>query len=160
MKLRATTLTPELFTPYGQVLMANGKVPERKPWAARIENKRTDARANVTFMSLDPDHYPVQITDLERHRFSHQLFVPLEGTTHLVVVCPSLADGSPDLSRVQAFNAAEGQSVNYNADIWHAPRMVLGKPGSFVMLRWDADTDDDTELITLDTPIVIDAPAI
>lgn len=159
MKLCATQLTPKQFEPYGQVLMAEGEVPERKPWAARIDNKRQGAQANVTFMSLAPENFPVQITELERHRYSHQLFVPLEATTHLVVVCRSLADGSPDLSAMQAFIAAEGQSVNYNANIWHAPRMVLEKPGSFVMMRWDANTDEDTELITLETPIVVAAPA-
>lgn len=159
MNVHAIPLTPEQFAPYGQVLMAENNVPERKAWAAKIDNQRPDARANVTFMSLEPEHYPVEITELERHRFSHQLFVPLEETTHLVVVCPSLDDGSPDLSRVQAFNATQGQSVNYNADIWHAPRMVLHKPGSFVMMRWDADTPDDTELVALDRPLVIGTPA-
>lgn len=158
MKIQATPLTASDFAPFGQVLMAENEVPERKPWAARIDNMRTEAQANVTYMSLEPDHYPVEVSELERHRFSHQLFVPLTTTVHLVVVCRSLPDGNPDLASARAFHATEGQSVNYNANVWHAPRMVLSKPGSFVMIRWDEETEEDTELITLRTPLIVVEP--
>ena len=155
MKLKLKRLTPEAFAPYGQVLMGNGHVPEREAWAAQVDNLRPDARANFTYMSLEPVHYPVQVTELERHPFSHQIFVPLNRTSHLVLVCPSCDDGSPDLAGCLAFEATGGQSVNYNANIWHAPRMVLHEPGSFIMLRWDNNTADDTELLNLDVPLVV-----
>jgi ureidoglycolate hydrolase len=159
MEIQAFPLTPWDFAPFGQVLMAENETPERKPWAAKIDNLRQDARANVTYMSLEPDNYPVEVMELERHRFSHQLFVPLKNTVHLVVVCHSLADGTPDMSSTRAFHAAEGQSVNYNLDVWHAPRMVLKLPGSFIMIRWDTGVaGDDTELITLSQPLVVAAP--
>ena len=158
MILQAVALTPASFAPYGQVLMAQNPVPERMVWAARVENLRPDARGNVTYMSLEPEHYPVTVSELERHRFSHQIFVPLEGTNHLVVVCPSMNDGIPDINKAIAFHASGGQTVNYNANVWHAPRMVLHHPGAFIMLRWDTDTDDDTELITLQQPLIIESP--
>ena len=158
MKIQAIPLTPQDFAPFGQVLMAENEVPELKPWSARLENARPDARGNVTYMSFQPEHYPVEVTHFEKHCFSHQLFVPLMHTIHLVVVCPSTADGSPDVAGAIAFHAAEGQSVNYNANVWHAPRMVLQKPGSFVMMRWDAGTLDDTTLITLPQPLVVAEP--
>ena len=158
MKIQAAPLTEKDFAPFGQVLMAENEVPERKPWAARIDNMRPEAQANVTYMSLEPDHYPVEVTELERHRFSHQLFVPLTNSVHIVVVCRSLTDGNPDLASARAFHATEGQSVNYNANVWHAPRMVLRKPGSFVMIRWDEETADDTELITLQQPLIVAEP--
>ncbi len=158
MKIQAAPLTSKDFAPFGQVLMAENEVPERKPWAARIDNSRPEAQANVTYMSLEPEHYPVKVIELERHRHSHQLFVPLINTVHLVVVCRSLPDGNPDLTSSRAFHASEGQSVNYNANVWHAPRMVLSKPGSFVMIRWDQGTAADTELLTLPQPLVVAEP--
>lgn len=158
MMLQAAPLTPELFAPYGQVLMAQNGVPERIVWAADVDNQRPEARANVTYMSLEPEHYPVTISELERHPFSHQIFVPLEGTHHLVVVCPSKKDGFPDLEKAIAFHAAGAQTVNYNANVWHAPRIVLHNAGSFIMLRWDADTGADTELLTLKQPIIVETP--
>lgn len=155
MNLQLERLTPEAFAPYGQVLMGSGHVPEREAWAAQVDNLRPDARANITYMSLEPVHYPVQVTELERHPFSHQMFVPLNGTRHLVLVCPSHDDGSPDFSGCLVFEATGGQSVNYNANIWHAPRTVLHESGSFIMLRWDAGTAGDTEVLTLDEPLVV-----
>jgi ureidoglycolate lyase len=156
MKLQLKALTPESFAPFGQVLMGVDSIPERVEWAAQAENRRLDARANITYMSLEPVHYPVQVTALERHPFSHQIFVPLNGTYHLVLVCPSCEDGSPDLTNCMVFEATGGQAVNYDANIWHAPRTVLHKAGSFIMLRWDNETAADTELLTLDEPIIVD----
>ena len=160
MTLQAVPLTPELFSAYGQVLTAKNGVPERMAWAANIDNQRPEARANLTFMSLEPEQYPVEVSELERHPFSHQIFVPLEGTKHLVVVCPSKRDGFPDTEKAIAFHATGGQTVNYNANVWHAPRMVIQNPGSFIMLRWDAETDADTELITLKQLIVVKPPLV
>ena len=156
--LQAVPLTPELFAPYGQVIMAQNGVPERIVWAADVDNQRPEARANVTYMSLKPEHYPVTVSELERHPFSHQIFVPLEGTNHLVVVCPSTEDGLPDLEKAIAFHATGGQTVNYNANVWHAPRMVLHDAGSFIMMRWDAGTGADTELLTLKQPVIVQPP--
>ncbi len=158
MILQAVPLTPELFAPYGQVLMARNGVPERMVWAAAVDNLRPEAQANITYMSLEPEHYPVVVSELERHQFSHQIFVPLEGTNHLVVVCPSRRDGFPDLQKAIAFHATGGQTVNYNANVWHAPRMVLHNPGAFIMLRWDAETDADTELLSLSEPFTVEPP--
>jgi ureidoglycolate lyase len=158
MKIQAVPLTSNIFAPFGQVLMAENSAPEFKPWAARIANTRPDAQGNVTYMSLDPTDYPVEVSKLEKHRFSHQLFVPLMDTIHLVVVCSSMPDGNPDLASALAFHAFEGQSVNYNANVWHAPRMVLRKTGSFIMIRWDEGTEDDTRLLTLPQPLVVTEP--
>lgn len=156
MKLRLAPLTQKAFAPYGQVLMAQGSIPERLEWAALVENGRPEARANITYMSLEPELYPIRITELERHPFSHQMFVPLNGTNHLVLVCPSHQDGSPNISASTAFHATGGQTVNYNANIWHAPRTILNDKGAFIMLRWDSKTVYDTESIRLQSPFIID----
>jgi len=155
MNLRPQPLTREAFRPYGQVITADNGVPERIPWSAQISNLRTEAQANITYMSLEPAHYPVSIDVLERHPFSHQLFVPLQDTRHLLLVCPSLMDGHPDLTALVAFEATGGQSVNYNANIWHAPRTVLYRPGAFVMMRWDSGSTEDTEICSLASPVII-----
>jgi ureidoglycolate lyase len=158
MKIQAAPLTSKNFAPFAQVLMAEDSAPEFKPWAAKTDNLRPEAQGNMTYMSLEPAHYPIEVTKLEKHPFSNQLFVPLMNTIHLVVVCPSKPDGNPDVANAIAFHACEGQSVNYNANVWHAPRMVLRKTGSFVMIRWDAGTADDTRLLTLPQPLVVIEP--
>jgi len=155
MIITADPLTPESFSRFGQVVMGNGKTPERIPFAAKIENHRSDARLNLTYLHINPVKGPVHVEAMERHPYSHQVFVPLNGTRHLVVVCPSARDGEPNLSELRAFTANGSQTVNYHAGVWHAPRTALGGSGEFIMLRWDAANADDEELRMLETTIEI-----
>jgi ureidoglycolate lyase len=129
--------------------------PERHEFAGRFRNLRPDARPNLTFMRVPVETGDVVFRALERHRFSNQAFVPLNGSHYLVVVCPSTSDGGPEFSGLQAFVASGAQAINYADDVWHAPRTALSAPGEFVMFRWDDGSPADTELLTLDFEIVV-----
>lgn len=157
MILNARPLTREAFAPFGDVLMgldaAGG--PERHEFAARFQNLRPDAKPNLTFMRVPVADGDITIRALERHRFSNQVFAPLNGTCHLAVVCPSTPAGAPDLSCLQAFVASGTQAINYAADVWHAPRTALSAPGEFIMFRWDDGSPADTELLPLDNDILV-----
>lgn len=155
MLITAKKLTPEAFAGFGQVLMGPGGGPERHEFAARIENLRENARANMSFMRVAPAIKPIQVTQLERHAYSNQTFVPMNGTYHLVAVCPPDADGNPIVEKMAVFVASPSQAVNYNAGCWHAPRTVIQGAGEFVMFRWDDGSDQDTELLALDAPVTI-----
>ncbi len=155
MNINANPLKPESFSPFGQVIMGNGKTPERVAFAAKIENHRAEAKLNLTYLHINPVKGPVSIEAMERHPYSHQIFVPLNGTRHLVVVCPSTNDGEPILSELRAFAAEGSQTVNYYAGVWHAPRTAIGGAGEFIMLRWDDGTANDEELRLLGAAIEI-----
>lgn len=155
MIVKAKPFDAEAFAPFGQVLGGEGKKEERHPYAARMENLRPGAAANMTFMRVLPVTLPIRIKTLERHVYSNQTFIPLNGTRHLIAVCPSDENGQPVLSRLVAFSAKGSQAVNYNANIWHAPRTAISSPGEFVMFRWDADDEDDTELFEVDATIEV-----
>lgn len=155
MEITAIPLSADAFAPYGQVLAASGIGLERKPYAARMHNGRPNAKPNMTYMRIAPDATLVQIGVLERHRHSNQTFVPLNGTRQLIVVCPSGAQGEPLVGRAVAFAAEGSQAINYDADVWHAPRMALCLPGEFVMFRFDDGSDLDTEIIELPTPLTV-----
>jgi ureidoglycolate lyase len=152
----AVPLTPEAFAPFGQVLQGSGAATERKPFASRMHNGRASAHPNMTWMKVLPASGPLRIEVLERHPHSNQTFVPLRGTRHLVAVCPSGMDGSPILSGLRVFVADGAQSVNYDANVWHAPRTALSAPGEFVMFRWDDGSDLDTETVALEAPIGVE----
>ena len=156
MSIKAKPLTPEAFGPFGQVLMGRVDGPQRDEFAASMDNLRDDAKANMTFMRVPVAPAPVQVSALERHSCSNQTFIPLNGTHSLVAVCPSTSDGDPDLSGLIVFVATGAQAVNYNADVWHAPRCALCEPGEFVMLRFDNGSEVDTELRQLDAPVPVD----
>lgn len=158
MKLEAVPLTKERFAPFGQVVAGDSSGPERHPYSAEVENTRQRARPNITFMRIAVTAPPISLTVLERHPHSHQMFVPLNGTCQLVVVCPSLPSGGPDLAQAVAFIAAGDQAVNYAANVWHAPRMAIAGAGEFVMMRWDDGGEEDTQCIDLDPAIEIVVP--
>jgi ureidoglycolate lyase len=156
--IRAVPLTAEAFAPFGQVLAASGPGPQRKPYASRMHNDRPHARPNMTYMRVAIETGTVKITALERHPHSNQTFIPLDGTRHLVAVCPSSADGRPLVPELRVFVAEGTQAINYDANVWHAPRTALSAPGEFVMFRWDDDTDADTELVPLADALQVELP--
>ena len=156
MSISAQTLTPELFAPFGQIMGARGSDPQRDEFAARLENGRGHARGNLTFIRTGSASGPTAVSVVERHPHSSQLFVPVNGTRFLVAICPSGADGEPDLGRLAAFVASGRQSVNYNAGTWHAPLTVIEGAGEFIMLRFDDGGAEDTELRPLAEPISVD----
>lgn len=156
MRFKPVPLTAEGFAPFGQVLQGSGAPTERRPYASRMQNGRPHAKPNMTYMRVAPEGGRVRIRELERHPHSNQTFVPLNGTRQLVAVCPSTADGEPLLSELRVFVAEGSQAINYDANVWHAPRMALNAPGEFVMFRWDDGSELDTEMRELDSAIDID----
>ncbi len=158
MRLEAHPLTAESFAPFGQVVAGNGSGPERHSYIAEVENARPGARPNITFMRIVVSDPPFLLNVLERHPHSHQMFVPMNGTCQLVVVCPSLPSGAPDHAEIVAFVAAGNQAVNYAANTWHAPRIAIAGTGEFVMMRWDDEGEEDTLHIDLDPEIEIVVP--
>ena len=156
MIIKAEPLTPEVFARYGQVLMGTGEGPERHNFAADMENLRTDAKPNITFMRVALSKLPVCIETLEQHPSSNQAFIPLNGTGQLVAVCPSTPDGKPIVEKLTAFVSTGSQAINYNAKVWHAPRMAISEPGEFIMFRWDDGGPEDTVHYEIDHQIIID----
>ena len=156
MIVTAHPLTPEVFAPYGQVLMGTGEGPERRNFAADMENLRIDAKPNMTFMRVALSNLPVCIEILEQHPCSNQAFIPLNGTGQLVVVCPSTPDGKPMVEKLTAFVSTGSQAINYNAKVWHAPRMAISEPGEFIMFRWDDGGPEDTIHYEIDKEVIIE----
>jgi ureidoglycolate lyase len=155
MLIKAKPLNPELFAPFGQVLMGSGEIPERIPFAAKVENYRSNANLNITYLHVNSVELPLKIEALERHFYSNQIFVPLNGTRHLIVVCPKTKDDEPNLLKLEAFTAESYQAVNYYAGTWHAPRTSIGGSGEFIMMRWDDATNEDEEFFALSDKIKI-----
>lgn len=155
VEIVAEPLTADAFAPFGQVLAGTGAGTERRPFAARMHSGRARAQPNLTWMRIAPQPLPVTVTALERHPHSNQSFVPMNGTRQLVVVCPSGVGGEPLPSQARAFVASGSQGVNYDANVWHAPRVALCAPGEFAMFRWDDGSAEDTELIELQVPFVV-----
>ncbi|OGB91724.1 MAG: hypothetical protein A2Z31_02325 [candidate division NC10 bacterium RBG_16_65_8] len=144
MPITVGPLTREAFASFGQVLMAVGDDAQRQEFAASLRNYRPQATLNMAFLLSKPSEPPWYIHTLERHPHSAQSFVPVQGTRYLAAVCPSAANGTPNLRGLTAFIVKGDQAVNYNPKVWHVPHMVLAGPGTFIMLRWDRGNSEDT----------------
>jgi ureidoglycolate lyase len=91
---------------------------------------------------------------MERHVFSTQTFVPLDGAPYLLLVAPAAAD-RPDLARAMAFTARANQAITYHAGTWHFPMTPLGQEGRFAILTWRAGDQDDQEFVALQAAIEV-----
>ncbi|MGV3650600.1 MAG: ureidoglycolate lyase, partial [Devosia sp.] len=90
-----------------------------------------------------PSALPATVAKLERHPHAAQAFIPLDVERYIVTVCPSLADGSPDLEKVLSFAVPGTEGVIYARGVWHAGASVLDRDGSFAVLMWRGRPDDD-----------------
>lgn len=103
------------------------------------------------------DPQAISITFLERHPHSTQTFVPLKVGRWIVLLAPTLADGSPDLANIRAYVAGPEDAVCINRNVWHAGLTVLDRPAEVGMMMWRsaAGPADDGIVFELTDPIVL-----
>lgn len=155
--LRAQPLSHEAFAPFGEVIEHRGD--ERRhnlemDFAAAREGMRHAIWVSKLRVSRC---LPVTISTLERHPHSDQAFIPLSGQPFLVVTCPDLADGAPDLSGCRAFVGAPTQGVIYRRNVWHAGLEVFDTPAEFVVVMALANDAANDVFVELAQPIEIGA---
>ncbi|WP_084649846.1 ureidoglycolate lyase [Stappia stellulata] len=154
MQFSPEPLTSEAFQPFGKVLEHSGAA-RRHMIESNFSQKKEDLRQAIWVSRLpDASQFPLVIDQLERHPHSHQAFIPLLEKPFLVVCCPDLPDGAPDLARTKAFIAEPGQGVIYRRNVWHAGLRVLSAPAEFVVVMALSDKDDDV-LLDLETRLLI-----
>lgn len=157
-QIRLEPLTAEAFAPFGQVLRAP-PVGERTNLIEQLENRRPDARAQLTLISVPPRALPLEILEMERHAHSSQAILPLEVGRWAVIVAPRAEDGGPDGGRLRAFLVPPGAGINYRADTWHHPVAALGREGRFAALIWVDGGSEDEEFRRLSEPVLLAAAA-
>jgi ureidoglycolate lyase len=151
----AEPLTADAFAPYGDVLVAP-RDPGRDYFDGALANGRAGARPSLSLTHVMPHAgLPLTATQMERHEFSSQSFVPIEVARYFVIVAPKGSDGSPDTSRVRAFVAGPDQGVTFRSDTWHHPMTVLDRPARFAVIMWLDGSAADTEFITLAQPFSV-----
>lgn len=152
--LTALPLTAEAIAPYAILLAAS----DRKAAVFAPVLEVGDVPGHHAFTILCPDpvaETAMTVTALERHAHSTQSFVPIKAGRWLVLVAPTAADGSPDLTGARAFIAGSEDAICIGRGVWHAGLTVLDRPAEFAMLMWKADAGDDGILHQLDTALTV-----
>jgi ureidoglycolate lyase len=150
--LPAQPLTAAAFAPYGRVI-EHAALAGRLYAGDLIENRRPQARLDLSFALSDGVALPCDLRLFERHEFSAQAFLPLDVAGYLVAVCPDDGHGRPDPARAVAFRATAQQSIVYAAGTWHHPMMALQRPGRFAIVMWMCGDAGDEELVPLTQPV-------
>jgi ureidoglycolate lyase len=130
-------LTPEAFTPFGEVLEAAGE-PDRLinqglcgRWHDRARLDFAGGRAGISVFRAEPRRLPHRLEMVERHPLGSQAFLPMTEHPFLVIV----AEGKEAVpGRIRAFLTAPGQGVNLRRGCWHGVLTPLHPPGLFAVV--------------------------
>ena len=138
LTLSIVPLTKAGFAPFGDVVetgdvkpkLINEGFAERFDDLASIDVAAEGGEVNVSLFIGSARPIPLVIKLMERHPLGSQLFMPLSGTSWLVVVC--MDPGVP--SSYRAFAASGRQGVNYARNCWHHPLLVVGQTSPFIVV--------------------------
>ena len=163
--IQAQALSAAAFAPFGDVIEALGtsiaaNQDRAQRFDAPLNMASTDARTtrlHTAIYRIKQSTLPFELGLVERHPLSPQLFFPNSGEGFLVCACPTLADGSPDLSALRAFIGRRTQGIVWRTGVWHSPFAALGADGDFLMQQWQCGGPEDCEEVTLAAPIMIQA---
>lgn len=148
-------LTADAIAPFATLVKAEGGKFTRIP--SVLEPGDTPGRHAFAVLCPQPVAAGrVSITSLERHPHSTQTFIPLKVGRWIVVLAPTLPDGSPDAAGARAFLAGPEDAICIHRNVWHAGLTVLDRPAEMAMMMWNADAGDDGIVAELPQPIVLD----
>ena len=152
--LRATSLEPEGFAPYGEVIAADpaARVPMNDGRFARFDalaGVQGDAARIGVVRALSATVLPHEIDRIERHPGGSQAFVPLAPFVFVVVV--AAAGDAVAAQDLVAFVSNGRQGVNYRAGTWHMPLIALEAGQEFLVV--DQGKAQPTDTLALDEPV-------
>ena len=139
-------LTAETFAPYGDVITSLGRTGSRinAGTSLRVEMPEPDVlaqggRPSLSVFRASAVQLPIEVRELERHQFGSQSFLPLGGTTFVVVV--ALGEEQPDIRTMAAFQADGACGVTLRRGVWHHPLLALSDGDFAVLERGNAEAD-------------------
>lgn len=151
-RLAALAPTPALFRPYGHLVApgndapmpANAGTARRHDITAFETDTRLGSRLIASLFETAPQALPLTVRLMERHAFSQQAIVAMQGESFVLAVALDDGKGHPDPATLQAF-AFTGGGVVYGRGVWHTPIIGLGGAGRFFVQSWQDGTMEDCE---------------
>ena len=98
---------------------------------------------------------PLRVTQMERHEFSSQSFVPLDVSRYVILAAPMAARGGPDVENVRAFVVPGNIGITYYINVWHHPMVVLDRPGRFAVVMFRDGGPQDEEFAPVPDPFLV-----
>lgn len=98
---------------------------------------------------------PLEVRWLERHPLATQAFMPLDGSSLVVIVAPP-QPAPIRAESLRAFVGGPGQGINFSADVWHHP-LIASVVGQRFLVIDRAGPGENLELADLNQPVVVAA---
>jgi ureidoglycolate lyase len=153
--LAVSPIDKDAFAPFGELIDFEPS-GTRTDKIGGIANQRADARFHLSTARIAPTSLPLSLSELERHPFSSQSFLPLDASRYLICVAGNDPGGWPDLQSLRAFAVPKGVGITYRAGTWHHPMIALDTPASFAIVMWCGD-DANEEFVDLSRPVTVGA---
>lgn len=146
--LRATSLTKESFSPFGDVIEVEGNshvtinngFTKRYHRLADIDATSANGFPIISIFRSQPLPIPIFIRMMERHPLGSQAFIPLRNEAFLIVVAP--ASDNIYVEDLRAFISDGRQGVNYHRNVWHHPVLALSANQDFLVIDRDGLGDN------------------
>lgn len=151
----AAPITSEAFAPFGDVLHCPAN-PGRDYFDAGLANGRPEVSASLSLSHVAPiAEMPLRVTQMERHEFSSQSFVPLDVSRYVILAAPKAGSGGPDFAKARAFLVPGTVGITYRIDVWHHPMVVLDRAGRFAVVMFRDGGPRDEEFVTVPEPFLV-----
>lgn len=110
-----------------------------RKWDRLIPPEAFEVPMNLGILQTQPGGLTLRA--LERHRHTHQFFVPMEPRPYVVVVA-GRHSAAPQAGDVRAFLCDGTQGVCFNPDTWHSPLIPVRGTTTFLTAMRDSSTPD------------------
>ena len=137
--LKIKELNQKSFQEYGDIIDTNQQVPFeindgkclRYNDLANLSFKND--QAGISLFESKRVALPYKFNFMEKHPLGSQAFIPVFGSTFIVIVAP---DNYGKPGKPEVFITRSGQGINYHRNIWHGILTPLEERGLFVVLDW------------------------
>ena len=140
MNLRLEPLTPESFSPYGDVIDSeqigitetiNYGLTKRHTRHSLVDTHANNGKTAMRLFDTEPVTLPFKIIVMERHPLGSQAFINLGVSPYMIIVGQA---GNFDASKLRAFIAKSSQSINYSKGTWHHYCLCLEARTRFMVI--------------------------
>ena len=130
-------LTPEAFTPFGDIIEAAGQ-PDMiinrgfcERYNDRAEIDFLSGQMGISLFNAKPCTLPYKLDMMERHPLGSQAFIPMNYSAFLITVAQ---DENNVPTNPKAFLSRPGQAINFHRNTWHGILTPLEDPGIFAVI--------------------------
>lgn len=161
MHLTPKPLTPEAFSPYGEVVdiqsakkefSMNYGLATRYFDMAEIDVEDEGGKTCISLVNSNAIVFPFSVEKMEYHPLGSQLFYPLCGSPFLILV--STPAETLDTNKLELFISDGKQGVNYHKGVWHHYLMPLNDDSGFIVVDRNGNDDNCIES-ELDDEVII-----